>query len=72
MVYADDIMFWTNNAKEFGHKMRVTEERIPKKMLHTKMKGKQPRERPRSRWIDQIRKDIEIRRGKWEEIKENS
>jgi hypothetical protein len=30
------------------------EERIPKKMLHTKMEGKWPRGRPRTRCIDQI------------------
>ena len=43
--------------------MRMEEERIPKKVLHTKMEGKQPRERPRTRWKDQIRKDIELRGG---------
>ena len=25
------------------------------------MEGERPRERPRTRWIDQIRKDIEMR-----------
>ena len=40
----------------FGPVMRMTEERIPKKILHTKLEGKQPRGRPRTRWIDKIRK----------------
>ena len=37
--------------------MWMTEEGIPKKMLHTKMEGKQPRGSPWTRWIDQIRKE---------------
>ena len=41
--------------------MRMREERKLKKMLLTKMEGKRPRELPRTRWIDQIRKDIEMR-----------
>ena len=41
--------------------MQMQEERIPKKMLHIKMEGKRPRGRPRTRWIDQIRTDIEMR-----------
>ena len=49
--------------------MRMREERIPKKMLHTKMEEKQPRGRPRTRWLDQIRKDIELRGENWEEYK---
>ena len=40
-----------------------------KKMLQ-KWRGKRPRGRPRTRWIDQIRKDIEMRRENWEEIQE--
>jgi hypothetical protein len=30
-------------------------------MLQTKMQGKRPRGRPRTKWIDQIRKDVETR-----------
>ena len=49
--------------------MQMQEERIPKKMLHIKMEGKRPR--GRTRQIDQIRKDIEMRGRNWEEIQEN-
>ena len=35
------------------------------------MEGKQPTGRPRSRWRDQIRKDIEMRGENWEEKQEN-
>ena len=55
----------------FGHVMHMGEDRLSKKMLHTKMEEKQPRGRPRTRWIDQIRKDIEKRRENWEVIQEN-
>ena len=35
------------------------------------MEGKRPRERPKTRWIDQIRKDIKMRGENCEEIQEN-
>ena len=53
------------------HVMRMREERIPRKKLHRKMEGKRPRSRPRTRWIDRIRKDIEMRGENWEEMQEN-
>ena len=46
--------------------MCMTEE----KMLHTEMEGKRPRERSRTRWIDQIRNDMEMKGKKLEEIQE--
>ena len=45
----------------FGHLMRITEERITKKILHTKTESKRPRKRPRTRRIDKIRNNIDIR-----------
>ena len=33
-------------------------------MLHKEMEGKQPSRRPRTRWIDQIRNDVEKWVGK--------
>ena len=36
---------------------------MPKKMLHIKLEGKLPKEGPKIRWLDEIRKDIEIRWG---------
>jgi hypothetical protein len=38
----------------------MTEKRISKKTLHTKM-GKEPRRRLRIRWIDIIRKDVHFK-----------
>ena len=51
--------------------MQIREERIPKRMPHTKMEGKRPRGRPRNRWIVQIRMDIDMRGENWEEIQEH-
>ena len=53
-----------NRLRWLGHVMRIGEERIPKKMLHTKMEGEPPRGRPQTRWKDKIIKDIEMREGK--------
>ena len=47
-------------------------ERIPKKMLYTKIKGKRQRERSKPRWIDQIRNIIKTRGENCEAIKKNS
>ena len=60
-----------SKLRSFGYVMWMGEERIPKKMLHTKMEGKLPRKRPRTRWMAQILKYIEIRGGNWEEIQDN-
>ena len=45
--------------------MEMREERIPKKMLHTKMEAKRPRGRPTIRWVE----DIDMRRKNWEKQK---
>ena len=34
---------------------------IPKKLLQTKPRGKRPRGRCRTRWLDEVREDIEDR-----------
>ena len=41
-------------------------------MLHTGMEGKRPRRRPKTKWIDQIRKDIEMTGENWEEIQDKT
>jgi hypothetical protein len=37
----------TNRIRWYGHILRMDEERIPKKVLITKIKGKRPSGRPR-------------------------
>ena len=50
----------------------MREDRMPRKMLHTKLDEKRPRGKPRIRYILQIRKVIEIRGGNWEKkVQEN-
>ena len=45
------------------------EQRIPKKILHTKNGGKRPSGRVRTRGMHQSRKDTEMWRENWEEKK---
>ena len=49
----------------------MREERIPKKMVHTKMEGKRTWGRSTTGKIDHIRNDLEIRGKNWEKIQEN-
>jgi hypothetical protein len=45
-----------NRIRWYGHILRIKEERITKKVLSMKVKGKHPRGRPSSRWENQVRK----------------
>ena len=56
-------MVWTLKADE---RREDTQENATHKM-----ERKRPRGRPRTRWIDQIRKNIAMRRENWEETQEN-
>ena len=47
------------------------DERMPKRMLHIKMKWIRPRGRPPNQMYRPFRKDIEMRGGNWEGIQEN-
>jgi hypothetical protein len=53
----------------FGHAMLMGKERIPKKLLHTRMEEKQSRGRPNG--YTKIKKYIEMRGENGEEIQEN-
>ena len=59
-----------SRIRGFGHVMRMREELIPKNTL--KKERRRPKGRPRSRWIDQIRKYIEMRGDNREEMPESS
>jgi hypothetical protein len=43
-----------------GHVMRIDEKRTPKRILEWKPIGKRLRGRPRKRWIEDIKDDIQI------------
>jgi hypothetical protein len=47
----------------------MADERIPKKMLEMKLRGRRPRGRRRTRWMDQVMRDVEKRGKKWTEVK---
>jgi hypothetical protein len=49
----------------------MKEEKIPRKVLNKRLKGRCPRRKPRSRWEKQVRKDVKWKeRRPWEEIEE--
>jgi hypothetical protein len=43
-----------------GHIERMNNERMPKRIMTTKMEGTRKRGRPRKRWIDEIEEDLKI------------
>jgi hypothetical protein len=51
--------------------MRKADERIPKKTLEMKLRGRRPRGRPRTRWMDQVMRDVEKRGKKWTQVKQD-
>jgi CRISPR/Cas system CSM-associated protein Csm5 (group 7 of RAMP superfamily) len=57
-----------NRLKWYGHVMCMADERIPKKMLQMKLRGRTPRGRPRARWMDQVKRDVEKRWKKWMQL----
>jgi hypothetical protein len=49
----------------------MTDERIPKKTLEMKLRGRRPRGRPRTRWMDQVKRDMEKRGKKWTQVQQD-
>ena len=45
----------------FGHEKRVEGKRLPNAALHDHMRIERSRERPRKRWMDNFREDLEER-----------
>jgi hypothetical protein len=44
--------------RRYGHVSGKNEQRIPDKVLNMRVIGKHPRERPRSGWEQQVRKNV--------------
>jgi hypothetical protein len=46
----------------------VADKRIPRRTLEMKLSGRRPRGRPRTRWMDQVMRDVEKRGKKWMQV----
>jgi hypothetical protein len=51
--------------------MLMADERIPKRTLEMKLRGRRPRGRPRTRWMGQVMRDVEKRGKKWTQVKQD-
>ena len=49
-----------NRLRWLGHVQRMTEERLPLKLLNTNPDGNRRPERPRARWKDAIESDLKV------------
>jgi hypothetical protein len=49
----------------------MADERIPKRTLEMKLRGIRPRGRPRTRWMDQVMRDVEKGGKKWMQVKQD-
>lgn len=54
----------------FGHVKRMEDVRIPRRMSELQMNGRRPRGRPRGRWIDEVKRDVEARGVQWGYVEE--
>ena len=52
----------------YGHVQRMDEERTAKTWLNRRVEGNRMRGRPRKRWEDQVRKEVEERGVEWDEV----
>jgi hypothetical protein len=60
-----------NRLKWYGHVMRMADERMPKKMLEMKLRGRRQRGRPRTRWMDQVKREMDKRGKKWTQVQQD-
>jgi hypothetical protein len=46
----------------------MADERIPRKMLEMKLRVRRPRGRPRTRWMDEVKREMEKRGKEWMQV----
>lgn len=72
IIRGEDIVRFvkTQRLAWLGHVERMSEERVPKKLLHGNMDGKRKRGRPRKRWMQDVEEDIKTMRivRWWEKV----
>jgi hypothetical protein len=59
-----------SRLKWFGHVRRMDEHRISESLLKMKMSGRRHGVRTCTRWIDQVKREIERRGGNWRRVDE--
>ena len=57
-----------NRIRWFGHVMRMQDTRLPKKRFTLELTGRRPIGRPRTRWRDQVKQDLERRGLSWTDV----
>ena len=62
----------TYRIRWFGHVMRKQDTRLPKKLFTLELTGRRPIRRPRTRWRDQVKQDLERRGLSWTDVTSKS
>ena len=60
-----------NNLRWYGHVKRMGEDRYPRKYLEWQPNTKRPPGRPRKRWLDTVKKNLEDRNTNIAEVEEH-
>ena len=61
-----------NRIRLFGHVMRMQDTRLPKKIFTLELTEMRPIGRPRARWRDQVKEDLERRGLNWKDVTSKS
>ena len=62
----------SHDSKFSQHRRRMQDTRLPKKIFTLELTGRRPIGRPRTRWRDQVKQDLERRGLSWTEVTSKS